>query len=90
MRNSASGIKQDGAGQQCGCCEIRRQCENRHCEPAQHETKDERLEPGNLAAGNWPHRSAAHDRIDIGIVPHVEHAGGSGSRGNGDNRGKRG
>ena len=57
---------------------------------AEHEPKDKRLEPGDPAAGNWPHRRAAHDRIDIGVVPHVEHAGGASSRGNGKNRGKSG
>jgi hypothetical protein len=30
------------------------------------------------------------DRIDIGVVPHVEHAGGSGPCGDAKNRGKRG
>ena len=83
-------IKEDGAGQQCCCREVRRQSENRHCEAAQNETKDKRLEPGDLAAGNWPHRGAGHDRIDIGVVPHVEHAGGSSPRGDGKNRGKSG
>src|SRR5216684_3544767 len=81
-------IKEDGAGQQCGCCEVRRQSQNHHCETAKKESKDKRLEPGDLAAGNWPHRGAAHDRIDIGVVPHVEHAGGSSPGGNGNNRGK--
>jgi hypothetical protein len=83
-------IKQDRAGQQRGCCEVRRQGEDRHCETAKNEPKDKRLEPGDLAARNRPHRGAAHDRIDIGVVPHVEHAGGAGSRGNGKNRGKGG
>ncbi len=83
-------IEEDSAGQQCGCCEVRRQPENRHCEPAQNETKDKRLEPGDFAPGNWPHRGAGHDRIDIGVVPHVEHAGGSSSRGDGKNRGRTG
>ena len=83
-------IKEDGAGQQCGCREVRRQPENRHREPAQNETKDKRLDPGDFAAGNWPHRGAGHDRIDIGVVPHVERAGGCGPRGNGKNRGKSG
>ena len=83
-------IKEDGAGQQCGCREVRRQSENHHCETAKNESKDKRLEPGDLAAGNWPHRGAGHDRIDIGVVPHVEHAGGSSPRGDGKNRGKSG
>ena len=81
-------IEEDRAGQQCCCREVRRQSENRHCETAKHESKDKGLEPGDLAARNWPHRGAAHDRIDIGVVPHVERAGGSSSRGDGKNRGK--
>ena len=83
-------IEEDGAGQQCGRREIRRQGQSHHRETAKQEAKDKRLEPGNPAPGNWPHRSAAHDRIDIGVVPHVEHAGGCSPGGNGKNRGKSG
>jgi len=80
-------IKQDGARQQRGRREIRRQCENHHCEPGQNETNDERFESGDFSPWNRPHRCAGHDRIDIGVIPHVEHAGGPSPRGNGKNRG---
>ena len=83
-------IKEDRAGHQCGRCEVRRQSQNHDCNTAKDESKDKRLEPGDLAPGNWPHRSAAHDRIDIRVVPHVERASSSSPRGNGECRDKGG
>ena len=44
-----------------------------------------RLEPRNLAAGDRPHRRTGHDGVDIGVVPHVEGAGGASARGNCEN-----
>ena len=43
-------------------------------------SEDKRLDLRDLAAGNRPHRGASHDGIDIGVVPHVEGAGGAGAR----------
>ena len=39
----------------------------------------------DLAARDWPHGGASHHGIDVGVVPHVEHAGGAGSRGDCEN-----
>src|ERR1700731_2366668 len=64
--------KKGGPTQKCSRRYVRRQRESRHCEPAQNETKNKRLESGDFSPGDWPHRCAAHDRIDIGVVPHVE------------------
>jgi hypothetical protein len=58
--------------------------------PLSTESKDKGLESGDLAAGNWPHRGASHDGVDIGVIPHVEHASRSGPGGDGKNRGKGG
>src|SRR5262249_52017295 len=53
--------------------------------PAKCETKSECLSPRDFVARDRTRGRARHERIDIGVIPHVEHTGGASSRGDGQN-----
>ena len=72
-------IEQDRAGQQRGSREVRCQGESRDGDNARTSPKTSASIFEDLAAGNWPHHGASHDCVDIGVVPHVKCAGGSGA-----------
>src|SRR5215475_2932897 len=72
-------IEEDRAGQQRGCCEVRCQSESCDCDNGKDQSEGKCLNLRDLAAGNRPHRGASHDCVDIGVVPHVQGAGGSGA-----------
>ena len=47
-----------------------------------HELEREPFRARHPAARDRAHGGAGHYCVDIGVVPHVEHAGGAGARGN--------
>ena len=51
-----------------------------------HEPERERFRARDTAARNRAHGGAGHHCVDIGVVPHVEHTGGAGARGDAENR----
>src|SRR5215468_7055583 len=78
-------IEQDRTGQQGGSCKVRGHGESCDRGNGKDDSKDKRLNFRDLAAGNGSHRCASHDRVDIGVVPHVQRAGGSSAGCDGEN-----
>src|SRR6516162_3177603 len=61
--------------------------EKRYGTGAKCKTKSECLSPRDFVARYRTRGRARHERVDIGVVPHVEHTCGASSRGDGKNCG---
>ncbi|QTK79393.1 hypothetical protein AT6N2_C1689 [Agrobacterium tumefaciens] len=79
------GIKENGERKQAGREPVDRKTENDHRKSGQRQPEGERLARRDAARGNRPSSGAAHHRVDIGIVPHVERAGCTGANGDAEN-----
>ena len=65
-------------------CDVGRESKNRDRAAGKDKSECKRFDRRDRAAGDRPHGRAGHHRIDIGVVPHVEHAGGASPRGDGE------
>ena len=52
----------------------------------EHHAEGERLVRRDAAAGDGPAGGALHAGVDVGVVPHVERAGGAGAHGDAQQR----
>ena len=78
-------VEEDREGEQRGRCDIERESKNGDCAAGENKSECKRFGARDLAARDRPPGRAGHHRVDVGVVPHVEHAGGAGSRGDCEN-----
>ena len=72
-------VEEDREGEQPGRHQVRGERQHDDAAGGKDEPERERFALPDPAAGQRPPRRACHDGVDVGVVPHVEHAGGSGS-----------
>ncbi len=78
-------VEEDRESEQSRRLKVGRERQNRDRTSGKDKSECQRFPPRDRAARDWPHRGAAHDAIDVGVVPHVEHAGRPGSDGDCNN-----
>ena len=78
-------VEEDREGEQRCRPTLSARAKNGDCAAGKNKSEYERFGARDLAARNWTPGGASHHGIDVGVVPHVEHAGGAGSCGDGEN-----
>ncbi len=73
------GVEEDREGEQPGRQHVDHQAEEDDREAREHQAEGQRLAGLDAARRNRAVRGARHHRIDVGVVPHVERAGGAGA-----------
>ena len=81
-------VEEDREGEQRRRKQIDQQSQRHDRENRQREAETRRLAGRDAAARYRPAGSARHARVDVGVVPHVERAGGAGADGDAQQRGK--
>ena len=66
------GVEEDGEGENEGRQPIDRETEDRHREAGEHEAEGQSLLGQDAAGRDRALGGAAHDGVDIGVIPHVE------------------
>src|SRR5262249_3279637 len=74
-----SNVKEDRKGKQRRREPAHEQAEHSYREGGEYDAKRKRLAGRDVAPWNWTIRSAAHHRVNVGVVPHVERARGTGA-----------
>ena len=77
-------VEKDREGEQPGGQSVGHHRESGDGTTGQHESQTKRLDRRDPAARDRPPGGPAHEGIDIGIAPHVEHPGGTRAGGNGE------
>src|SRR4029077_15131120 len=82
-------IEEDRKGEQGSGFDIERKSKEGHGAASKDKPKYKRFGARDFPTRNWTPDGASHERIDIGVVPHVEHTGGASARRDGENCGSR-
>src|ERR1700722_581335 len=80
-----NGIEKDRAAEQRRCGQVGRKSKKQDCAGGEGKSEHKCLDLRNLATGDRPHRRPGHERIDIGVIPHIKGASGASTRGNREN-----
>jgi hypothetical protein len=75
-------IEEDREGEQRRGYDVERQGENGDCAACEGESESKRFGPRDFAVRDRTPGRARHHGVDVGVVPHVEHTGRAGARGN--------
>ena len=81
-------IKEDGERKKRSGEPIGDDAEGHHRQNRQHQAKTQRILSVHPASWNWTPLRPPHQRVDIGIIPHVEGARGTGADRDREQRGK--
>ena len=79
-------VDEDREGKQRRGCDVERQGENGDCAAREGESEPKRFGPRDFAVRDRTPGRARHHGVDVGVVPHVEHTGRAGARGDANNR----
>src|SRR5262249_1017753 len=81
-------VKEDREGEQRRREPAHEQAKHAPWESGEYDAKRKRLAGRDVAPWNGPIRSARHHRVDVGVVPHVERARGTGADRDAQKRGE--
>ena len=78
-------VEEDREGEQRRRFDVERESKNGDCAAGENKPERQRFGARDLAARNWTPGRASHHGVDVGVVPHIEYAGGASSCGDGEN-----